>query len=51
MARPVYLKWTNHDWREYYSPPFPVETTANEAYTTWSATQSGKVASVDSQDD
>jgi putative transposase len=52
MARPVYLKWNNHEWREHHSPPsIAVETTANEDYTDWSTTSSGKVASVETQDD
>jgi putative transposase len=51
MARPVYLKWNNHDWREDHSPPSLVETTANEEYANQSTTTSGKVASVESQDD
>ena len=51
MARPVYLKWNNHDWREHHSPPSLVETTANEEYTDQSTAFGGKVASVDAQDD
>jgi putative transposase len=51
MARPVYLKWTNHDWRDHHSPPSLVETTANEAYTNRSTTPGGKVAPVEAQDD
>lgn len=52
MARPVYLKWNNHEWREDHSPPSLVETTANEEYTNQSTTSNGgKVASVESQDD
>ena len=44
MARPVYLKWNNHEWRDDHSPPSPVETTANEAYTDQSTTAGGNVA-------
>lgn len=52
MARPVYLKWNNHDWRDDHSPPsITVETTANEEYTNQSTAMSGKVASVEAQDD
>ncbi len=51
MARPVYLKWNNHDWREDHSPPSLVETTANEEYTDQSTALGGKVASVEAQDD
>lgn len=52
MARPVYLKWNNHDWRDDHSPPsIAVETTANEDYTNQSTTSSGNVASVETQDD
>ncbi|WP_458210567.1 RNA-guided endonuclease InsQ/TnpB family protein [Haladaptatus sp. NG-SE-30] len=52
MARPVYLKWNNHNWREHHSPPsIAVETTTNEEYTNQSTAMSGKVASVESQDD
>ncbi|MDR5656959.1 transposase [Halodesulfurarchaeum sp. HSR-GB] len=52
MARPVYLKWNNHEWREHHGPPsIAVETTANEDYTDRSTTPSGKVASVETQDD
>ena len=52
MARPVYLKWNNHEWREHHSPPsIAVETTANEEYTDQSTASSGKVASVEAQDD
>jgi putative transposase len=53
MARPVYLKWNNHSWRDNHSPPSVVlEPTANEEYTDRSTTSNGgKVASVESQDD
>ncbi len=52
MARPVYLKWNKHSWRDDHSPPsIAVETTANEDYTNQSTTPSGKVASVETQDD
>ena len=52
MARPVYLKWNNHDWREHHNPPsIAMETTANEEYTDQSTAVSGKVASVEAQDD
>ena len=51
MARPVYLKWNNHNWREHHSPPsIAVETTANEEYTNQSTTSSGNVALGDSDD-
>jgi putative transposase len=51
MARPVYLKWNNHEWREHHSPPsIAVETTANEAYTDQSTATSGNVALGDSDD-
>ncbi|AGB15303.1 transposase [Halovivax ruber XH-70] len=51
MARPVYLKWNNHDWREHHSPPSLVETTANEAYTNQSTTvHGGNIALGDSDD-
>ncbi|WP_458207346.1 RNA-guided endonuclease InsQ/TnpB family protein [Haladaptatus sp. NG-SE-30] len=50
MARPVYLKWTNHDWREDHSPPSIAETTANEEYTNQSTAISGNVALGDSDD-
>ena len=51
MARPVYLKWNNHNWREHHNPPSLVETTANEAYTDQSTTVGGNVAVGESQDD
>lgn len=41
MARPVYLKWNKHTWREYHSPPSAVETMANEACTNQSTTTAG----------
>lgn len=50
MARPVYLKWTNHHWREDHSSPSLVETTANEEYTHQSTALSGNVALGDSDD-
>ncbi|MBS3761025.1 MAG: transposase [Halodesulfurarchaeum sp.] len=51
MARPVYLKWNNHDWREHHnSPSIAVETTANEADTNQSTTPSGNIALGDSDD-
>jgi putative transposase len=51
MARPVYLKWNNHKWRDNHSPPsIAVEPTANEEYTDRSTAMRGKVASVDSDD-
>ncbi|WP_135855102.1 RNA-guided endonuclease InsQ/TnpB family protein [Halorussus salinus] len=51
MARPVYLKWNNHRWREDHSPPsIAVETTANEAYTDQSTASSGNIAHGDSDD-
>jgi putative transposase len=52
MARPVYLKWNNHKWREHHSPPsIAVETTANEEYTDQSTTSSGNIALGEAQDD
>jgi putative transposase len=52
MARPVYLKWNKHDWREHHSPPsVAVETTANEEYTNQSTTASGNVALGEAQND
>ena len=51
MARPVYLKWNNHSWREDHSPPSLVETTANEEYTNQSTTASGNVAFGEAQTD
>ncbi|PSP39891.1 IS200/IS605 family transposon protein TnpB [Halobacteriales archaeon QH_7_65_31] len=52
MARPVYLKWNNHEWRDDHSPPsIAVEITANEEYTDQSTAVSGKVASVEPQND
>jgi putative transposase len=51
MARPVYLKWNNHDWREHHNPPSIMETTANEAYINRSTASGGKVASVETQND
>ena len=51
MARPVYLKWNNHEWRADQNPPsIVVETTANEEYTDQSTTPSGNVALGDSDD-
>ncbi|UTF54773.1 RNA-guided endonuclease InsQ/TnpB family protein [Natronosalvus rutilus] len=50
MARPVYLKWNNHDWRGHHSPPSIAETMANEAYTNQSTAPSGNVALGDSDD-
>ncbi|UTF55897.1 RNA-guided endonuclease InsQ/TnpB family protein [Natronosalvus rutilus] len=50
MARPVYLKWNNHDWREHHSPPSIAETMANEAYTNQSTAPRGNVALGDSDD-
>jgi len=51
MARPVYLKWTNHEWREDQSPPsIAVETTANEEYTDRSTASSGNIAHGNSDD-
>jgi putative transposase len=52
MARPVYLKWNNHRWREHHNPPsIAVETTANEEYTNQSTTSSGNVALGEVQND
>ena len=49
MARPVYLKWNNHEWREHHNPPsIAVETTANEEYTNQSTAMSGNIALGDS---
>jgi putative transposase len=48
MARPVYLTWTNHNWREDHSSPSAMEPTANEAYTNQSTTPRGNVALGDS---
>jgi len=51
MARPVYLKWNNHNWREHHSPlSVAVGTMDNEAYANQSTALSGKVASVEAQD-
>ncbi len=51
MARPVYLKWNNHNWREHHSPPsIAVETTANEEYTNQSTASSENIALGDSDD-
>lgn len=50
MARPVYLKWTKHNWRDHHSPPsVAVETTANEEYTNQSTTSSENIALGDAQ--
>ncbi|MDS0300214.1 transposase [Halogeometricum sp. S1BR25-6] len=52
MARPVYLKWNKHEWREHHSPPsIAVETTANEECTNQSTTASGNVALGEAQND
>ena len=52
MARPVYLKWNNHEWRDDHSPPsIAVETTANEDYTNQSTTTSGNIALGEAQND
>jgi len=51
MARPVYLKWNNHNWREDHNPPSAVETTANEAYTNQSTASSGNIALGQAQND
>ena len=51
MARPVYLKWNNHEWREHHDSPSIVETTANEEYTDQSTTPSGNIALGDAQND
>ncbi|WP_049987362.1 IS200/IS605 family transposase [Halobellus rufus] len=51
MARPVYLKWNNNEWREHHNPPsVAVETTANEEYTDQSTTTSENIALGDSDD-
>ncbi|MCU4743918.1 transposase [Halobacteria archaeon AArc-m2/3/4] len=52
MARPVYLKWNNHEWREHQNPPsIAVETTANEEYTNQSTASRGNVALGETQND
>ena len=52
MARPVYLKWNKHNWREHHSPPsVAVETTANEECTNQSTAPSGNVALGEARDD
>ncbi len=51
MARPVYLKWNKHSWREHHSPLSLVETTVNEAYTNKSTTAGGNVALGEAQND
>ncbi len=52
MARPVYLKWNKHEWREHHNPPsVVVETTANEEYTDQSTTSGGNVALGEAQND
>jgi putative transposase len=52
MARPVYLKWDNHDWRDHHSPPsIAVETTTNEEYTNQSTASGGNIALGEAQDD
>jgi putative transposase len=52
MARPVYLKWNKHSWREHHSPPsIAVETTANEECTNQSTTANGNVALGEAQND
>jgi putative transposase len=52
MARPVYLKWNKHSWREDHSlPSIAVETTANEECTNQSTTASGNVALGEAQND
>ncbi|MUV88504.1 transposase [Halapricum sp. CBA1109] len=52
MARPVYLKWNNHSWREHHSlPSGAVETTANEDYTNQSTTSSENIALEEAQND
>jgi putative transposase len=50
MARPVYLKWNNHTWREDHNPPSIAETMANEEYTNQSTATSGNIALGDSDD-
>ncbi|WP_458210612.1 RNA-guided endonuclease InsQ/TnpB family protein [Haladaptatus sp. NG-SE-30] len=51
MARPVYLKWNKHDWREHHNPPsIAVETMANEEYTNQSTTNNGNIALGETQD-
>jgi putative transposase len=52
MARPVYLKWNKHEWREHHSSPsITVETTANEDYTNQSTAPSGNIALGEAQND
>ncbi len=50
MARPVYLTWNNHNWRDDHSPPSIAETTTNEEYTTRSTASRGNIALGDSDD-
>ena len=50
MARPVYLKWNNHNWREHHTSPSIAGTTANEAYTSQSTAAGGNIALGDSSD-
>lgn len=51
MARPVYLKWNKHSWRDDHSPPSLVETTTNEEYTDQSTTSGGNIALGEAQTD
>jgi hypothetical protein len=52
MARPVYLKWNKHSWREHHSPPsIGVETTANEECTNQSTTAGENIALGKAQND
>jgi putative transposase len=51
MARPLYLKWNKHSWRDDHIPPSIVETTANEEYTDQSTATGGNVALGDTQTD
>lgn len=50
MARPVYLEWNNHRWRDDQRPLSLVETTANEEYTNQSTAMGGNIALRDSDD-
>ncbi len=52
MARPVYVKWNNHEWRDHQTPPsIALETTANEEYTDQSTASSGNIALGEAQND
>jgi len=51
MARPVYLKWNKHEWRDHQSPSSLVETKANEEKTDQSTATRGDVALGDTHTD